>query len=695
MISQSPIQELKLNNKISSDKLKTTEFLNVNKLSTLNLTNTYKGFNLKSTKTQNIAQKLMENHQYYKTSITPASHITLKKNQKLISSLTNISNSNQNVTTNNTSNQNIITQNNNLVEYNDDHILCANNFLSNKTNNKNPNNTNQFIISKISEKSKNSNSSKKLLINNNCISKKIIKQNSGNNINKYDTRYDKNSTNKISDADKNTTTSGKVINTIRNRNRNKNKMLNIFSPKYNKKNNNEEINEEQKLNQKTKEIIFSPASSSTEKKTISQKINNNLNDNNNAVISRMKRNSKNSKKNKAVINIKNKKNTNKLTQSTNINKNQIKKLNNFKKIDKNNNNESNNKKLVHRYIKRNNGYNKIKIEYNNMYGILKQEIKEIRDLYKRTQSVDQQKKNNFLLLKTITYNQKIENKAKCYNLQIYTEGNEINNENDSFIDETIFEKDKNNEKKKILDISQIENDKFENNVEKNIDSLKRNSNAGNCLLSSHNSDFYKSNFYSKKNNSNDSARFKKNKIKKSKKSKSKSENDNDNDNTENGDEKDDYFEEVNSSSAIPQKINIVKIAQNNVLFERNRQINLENKLNNNEFFASKKRCSSIRLLYKSNENNSDEDKNSDKTECQFGDVDFNESMEGIVMNHDTDNINNKNNFIEDNENILANLDLEITTKTYNQLEDTPSESSTKHLPIQDIIKQIKYNKNGN
>ena len=39
--------------------------------------------------------------------------------------------------------------------------------------------------------------------------------------------------------------------------------------------------------------------------------------------------------------------------------------------------------------------------------------------------------------------------------------------------------------------------------------------------------------------------------------------------------------------------------------------------------------------------------------------------------------------------------MKITTKTYNQLEDTPSESSTKHLPIQDIIKQIKYNKNGN
>ena len=44
------------------------------------------------------------------------------------------------------------------------------------------------------------------------------------------------------------------------------------------------------------------------------------------------------------------------------------------------------------------------------------------------------------------------------------------------------------------------------------------------------------------------------------------------------------------------------------------------------------------------------------------------------------------------ENILGNIDLEITTKTYNQLEDIPSESSTKHLPIQDLIKQIQYYK---
>ena len=680
MISQSPIQELKLNNKVSNDKLKTTELLNLNKLSTLNLTNTYKGFNLKSTKNQNVAQKIMENHQYYKTSITPASHITLKKNQKLISSLSNISNSNQNVTTNNTSNQNIITQNNNLVIYNDELNSGTINYLSNNINNKNQNNTNQFITSKISEKSKNNNSSKKFLINNNnYISKKIIKQNSGNNI----IKYDKNSTNKFSDGDKNITTYGKVIKTIRNRNRNKNKMINIFSPKYNKKNSNEEINENRKINQKTKEIIFSPASSSIEKKTIIHKIENNL-EGNNVIISRLKRNIKNNKKNKAVINIKNNNNiTSKLTQSININKNQIKKLNNDKKIEKNNNNERNNKKLVHKYIKRNTCCNKKKIEYNNMIGILKQEIKEIRDLYKRTLSVDQQIKNNFLLIKTITYNQKIENKGRFCNLQ-NTESNEVNNDNDSYMD--------NNENKKILGISQIENDKFEDDIQKRTNSLKNN-NISNCLFNSHNSDFYKNDFYNKKSNSNDLVKFKKNKIKKSKKSKSRSENNNDN-SDQNIDEKDDYFEEVNSSSAIAQKINIVKIAQNNILFERNRQINLGNKSNNNDFF-SKKRCSSIRLLYKSNDNNSDEDKNSDKTECQFGDVDFNESMEGIVMNHDIDNINNKNNFIEDNENILANLDLEITTKTYNQLEDTPSESSYKHLPIQDIIKQIKYNKSGN
>ena len=167
MISQSPIQELKLNNKVSNDKLKTTELLNLNKLSTLNLTNTYKGFNLKSTKNQNVAQKIMENHQYYKTSITPASHITLKKNQKLISSLSNISNSNQNVTTNNTSNQNIITQNNNLVIYNDELNSGTINYLSNNINNKNQNNTNQFITSKISEKSKNNNFKKKTRIKKN------------------------------------------------------------------------------------------------------------------------------------------------------------------------------------------------------------------------------------------------------------------------------------------------------------------------------------------------------------------------------------------------------------------------------------------------------------------------------------------------------------------------------------------------
>ena len=110
------------------------------------------------------------------------------------------------------------------------------------------------------------------------------------------------------------------------------------------------------------------------------------------------------------------------------------------------------------------------IEYGKIFGLLNNEIKEITDLFKRTQSVDQQKNK--------------EKEIRLYeNLPLYTEGN---NFDPHLIDSDLFERECNNEDdkfEKMIDVSQLENEENENSDNKNK--------SQSILFSSYNSELYK------------------------------------------------------------------------------------------------------------------------------------------------------------------------------------------------------------
>lgn len=221
-------------------------------------------------------------------------------------------------------------------------------------------------------------------------------------------------------------------------------------------------------------------------------------------------------------------------------------------------------------------------EYAKIFGLLNNEIKEITDLFKRTQSVDQQKK-----LETE------------HNLRNFTD---ICKE-EVVIDSDIFEKELSQEAngEKKVDVSQLEESKNKNY-----------NNTESILFSSYNSEFYKNliNSYSKE---------------------------------EIIDVVDNSIYSSNSSS---NNNKVIQIAQNNI-----------NEIQNN--------------------NNINDTNNSEKTECQFGDVVFNQREEI----HNPNNQNNQN-----TKNILD--DLEKTEKTCNILEEN-KENDIKQVPIQEIMRQLR------
>ncbi len=442
-----------------------------------------------------------------------------------------------------------------------------------------------------------------------------------------------------------------------------------------------------------------------------------------------------------------------------------------------------------------------KSKYSKMFDSLKQDLHENTDLFKRTQSLDNQgKKGNHLTLRTISGLNNNNNKYSNCNIQIYTEGNNFN-EQESFIDSTIFEKELDNEEEKFekfIDISKLDEspgkDKKEkclNKIELNLNMMEKNFNKGDMnnfniiaegkekentnsiLFSSYNSEFYKNLFSNNIENEKILINIKNREWKKEPKNILKDEHTNlkidgkcinnnfnkyishkikekDNDSLKEPEvfydigEKEEYsikimnpneinkdnehsvnknytsfkenFEEASSSLPVLHRINVIKIAQNNILFEKERQsvpdtnsknffensdkikINSSNhNIKNLKNYSStsnkkEKNTNQINNQNNSNKNNSnlvEFESEMDKTQCQFNDVDFNNSMEMVVMNHIADNINNKNNS-QENENILTSLEMEKTIKTCNQLELTTSENrSNRNIPIQDIMKQIR------
>ena len=116
------------------------------------------------------------------------------------------------------------------------------------------------------------------------------------------------------------------------------------------------------------------------------------------------------------------------------------------------------------------------IEYGKIFGLLNNEIKEITDLFKRTQSVDQQKNKD----KEMNINE---------NLPIYTEGN---NYDSNLIDSDLFERECDNEEDKLIDVSQLENEEVNYSDNKNK--------TQSILFSSYNSELYKNLINTNQNN---------------------------------------------------------------------------------------------------------------------------------------------------------------------------------------------------
>lgn len=227
-------------------------------------------------------------------------------------------------------------------------------------------------------------------------------------------------------------------------------------------------------------------------------------------------------------------------------------------------------------------------EYAKIFGLLNNEIKEITDLFKRTQSVDQQK-----------------NGEGEQNQRNFTDANK----EDIVIDSRIFEKDLGNEAncEKMIDISQL--DEIE---------AKNYNNTESVLFSSYNSEFYK--------------------------------------NLVNGNNKqeiiktEEEFIDYDDSSYSSGNNNIVKIAQNNI--------------------------NGICETYKRNDTN-----NSGKTECQYGDVLFNQNDNKPCERNESKTISKTNNWLDE---------LEKTEKTCNLLEED-GDYQTKSVPIQEIMKQLRKN----
>jgi len=184
-------------------------------------------------------------------------------------------------------------------------------------------------------------------------------------------------------------------------------------------------------------------------------------------------------------NLNNNNNNNKAIEKNYITNYKSKENNSKKKLENNSNNEKNNNEN-----NSNNNYklNKLKNppDYSKIFGILNKEIREITEIFKHTQSVDQQKKkinlNNF-------------------NVPLFFENNCKNN----FSNDLNFEEEeKNSNFEKMIDISQLDNN---NEIIKEFGSNNTNEIYNNeikkcdsILFSSYNSEFYKNLLNSKDKN---------------------------------------------------------------------------------------------------------------------------------------------------------------------------------------------------
>lgn len=177
--------------------------------------------------------------------------------------------------------------------------------------------------------------------------------------------------------------------------------------------------------------------------------------------------------------------------------------------------------------------------YAKIFGLLNNEIKEITDLFKRTQSVDQQKKISNHIIPTNSKKQ-------------LTETNPFNNNmNDIIIDYTIFEKEF-SEDEKLIDISQLDNDEILPQQYQNPQSI---------LFSSYNSEFYENLV-----NNNDNETKEKLKLKDDEFS------------------EEEFFDCINQSSISSRNNNILKIAHNNIYINnllQNNNVNYEEDLTHN------------------------------------------------------------------------------------------------------------------
>ena len=223
------------------------------------------------------------------------------------------------------------------------------------------------------------------------------------------------------------------------------------------------------------------------------------------------------------------------------------------------------------------------IEYGKIFGLLNNEIKEITDLFKRTQSVDQQKNNH--------------QEINFFNLQGLEE-----------ISTNLFEKQNENEDEKyekMIDISQLENEEEEISVNRNK--------SQSILFSSYNSEFYKNLNNIHKNNNKDE-----------------------------GD--DNYNNDYTNLSASSFRNNIMQIAKNNIILQEEEKNLNQNNGNDNSVINDddKTKCQFVDVDFN---NNFEENDIGTCNECNYNYNNENilDGIDSENTNTIMDEINNINN----------------------------------------------------
>ena len=224
------------------------------------------------------------------------------------------------------------------------------------------------------------------------------------------------------------------------------------------------------------------------------------------------------------------------------------------------------------------------IEYGKIFGLLNNEIKEITDLFKRTQSVDQQK-NNY-------------QEINFFNLQGLEE-----------ISTNLFEKQNENENEKfekMIDISQLENEEEEISVNRNK--------SQSILFSSYNSEFYKNLNNMHKYNNNDEG-------------------------------EENYNNDYTNLSASSLKNNIIQIAKNNIILQEEEKNFNQNNGNDNSVINDddKTKCQFVDVDFN---NNFDEKEIGNSNDCNYNYYNNDNILDGIDSENTNtmmDEINNVNN----------------------------------------------------